>query len=491
MFNSKAIEVVNTLSGDEMKEFGQFIRSPFFNSNKNLIKLFDVVRGGVGKENSKMTEESVYGKVFPGKAYNYGIFKNLLSELYVQVCEYLAIKRLRQKDGDRNTYLIKELVDRKLVKHADKWISSTKDFFNGKSLAIEDLHTDFLMEEYSTFSNYARDQRFLQNLSGRDDPLLMSKKFAVYFISRFISHYLFITHPMFKLKKDVNVKPMLEIIDDTYNFLKENLDEDVPVVEMLYHIVKMHTDTTDNINYYKLKSLWYKHKRDVAVQVARNGYIYLSNYCDDRIDDGDDEFIQELLSLEIEYFRDDLPIRFMGNVNPDTYEKHVLFALISGKHSYAEEFINDYSKLLPETSYNSSYNYSVALCEFYKKNYEGAIEYLSKIGKGFIITEMAAKDLLLMIYYELGEWDRFYTLEASHKALTINNSKLHEKRNKARLGFIKNIHTLAKIKENIKLKKPGLDIKLDKLLKDFKQEPAISRVWLAEKANELKESLIK
>lgn len=489
MVNSKAIDIINTLSADETKEFGQFIRSPYFNTNKNLVKLFDVVKAGLGKENDNNTEEKVYGKVFPGKKYNYGIFKNLLSEMYVQVCEYLAIKRLRQKTGDKNSYLIKELVDRKLVKYADKWINTTKDLFKGKSLAIEDLHTDFLVEEYSAFSNYARDQRWLQNLSKKEDPLMMSKKFAVYFLARFISQYLFITHSMFQLKKEFNLKPMLDIINDTYGFLKENLDEEVPVVELLYHIVKMHSEPSNTGWYYKLKEIWLEHRENVSVQVARNGFIYLSNYCEERTENGDDVFIHEQFNLEQEYFKNDLPLRYQGGVNPDTYEKVIVNGLTIGEFEYVEEFIEKYNKGLPETAWNATHHYTLAYLEFYKKNYDETIELLSKIGGGFLLTEFASKDLLLMTYYELGEWERFYSLSISYKSFAANHSKLHPDLKKSRLGFVKNIHALAKIKENIGVKKAGLDAKLNSLLMDFKKEPSVSRVWLSEKANELKRRL--
>jgi hypothetical protein len=486
MFSSKAIDIVKTLSPEEMKEFGQFIRSPYFNSNKNLIKLFDVVRGGREKG---VTEEFLYGKVFPGKAYNYGIFKNLLSELYVQVCDYLAVKRLRQMRGDRNTYLIKELVDRKLVKHADRWISTTKEFFKEKNMSIEDLHTDFLMEEYSSFSNYARDQRWLHNLSKKEDPLLMSKKFAVYFLARFISQYLFITHSMFQLKREIKLKPMQDIINDTYSFLRENLDEESPIIEVLYNIFKMRTESLNTDWYFRLKKILLNNIDNISSQVARNGFIYLSNYCEDRVEKGDDDFIAELFNLQKIYFQSDIPIRFLGGVNPDTYEKIVVHGLALGEGDYVEEFIEKNSNLLPETAWNSSYYYSMACLQFYKRNYDEVISLISKIEGSFLLTEFATKDLLLMTYYELGEWERFYSLTTSYKPFTMNHSKLHQEMKKSYLGFIKNIHSLAKIKEKIGVNKNGLDVKLNKLLKDFKKEPSVSRVWLSQKAEELKKEL--
>lgn len=486
MISSKAIEVLLTFSPDELKEFGQFIRSPYFNSNKNLIKLFDAVKGSLGKD---VTEEFLYEKIFPDKNYNYGIFKNLLSEMYVKVCDFLAISRVRMMKGDRNTYLIKELVDRKLVKHADKWISITKDFFKEKNMSIEDLHTDFLMEEYSSFSNYARDQRWLQNLSRKEDALLMSKKFAVYFLARFISQYLFITHPIFKLKREINLRPMQDIIDDTYKFLTENLEEKAPVVEILYHIVKMNSEPENSKWYFKLKEVFFENKEYVSSQVARNGYIYLSNYCQDRFEEGDDKFLYEQFNIERDYFRSDLPMRSIGGINPDTFEKIVENALAVGEIDYAEDFIEKYNKALPETARNTSFHFSKAYLEFYKRNYEEAISLLAKMDGGFVLTLLTAKELQLMIYYELGEWNRFYTQAQSLKAFIANHNKVHPERKKARLGFVKNITALGKIKENSGVKKSGLDVKLNELLRNFKKEPSVSRVWLSAKANELKSKL--
>ena len=44
MIHSKSIRILKTLSKKELKQFGNFVCSPFFNKNRNLIKLFDVLK---------------------------------------------------------------------------------------------------------------------------------------------------------------------------------------------------------------------------------------------------------------------------------------------------------------------------------------------------------------------------------------------------------------------------------------------------------------
>lgn len=44
MIKNKAIEVISTFSEPELKLFYLFLESPYFNSNKSLIKLFGVIK---------------------------------------------------------------------------------------------------------------------------------------------------------------------------------------------------------------------------------------------------------------------------------------------------------------------------------------------------------------------------------------------------------------------------------------------------------------
>ena len=79
MIKNKAIEVISTFSGPELKEFSLFLESPYFNSNKSLIKLFgEIKKALLANKAENLTEEFLYGKIFKGKKYNYGIMKNLM-----------------------------------------------------------------------------------------------------------------------------------------------------------------------------------------------------------------------------------------------------------------------------------------------------------------------------------------------------------------------------------------------------------------------------
>ena len=68
MLKSKVIEILRTLSADELKLFREFIRSPYHNKNKNVISLFEIIRKFSPSFNDpNLTKEKVFKKIFPGK----------------------------------------------------------------------------------------------------------------------------------------------------------------------------------------------------------------------------------------------------------------------------------------------------------------------------------------------------------------------------------------------------------------------------------------
>ena len=91
MTRNKAFQVIKTFSEKELKSFELFINSPYFNSNKNLPRLFSLFKKYLSTtKESEITEEFLYGRLFPGKKYSYGIMKNLISEMFSLCEEFLA-----------------------------------------------------------------------------------------------------------------------------------------------------------------------------------------------------------------------------------------------------------------------------------------------------------------------------------------------------------------------------------------------------------------
>ena len=100
MLKNKSFEVIKALSPAELKSFELFVESPYYNSNKAVVKLFKLLRMYLQKKSGKpLQEEDLFKQIYPGKKYNYGIMKNLLSELF-RLCEkFLAVNPVEGEPG--------------------------------------------------------------------------------------------------------------------------------------------------------------------------------------------------------------------------------------------------------------------------------------------------------------------------------------------------------------------------------------------------------
>ena len=92
MLKNKSFDVIKTLTPAELKSLELFIGSPYYNTNKAVITLFQLIKKHIQKDSEKpLLEELLFTRIYPGKKYNYGIMKNLLSELFGLCEKFLAV----------------------------------------------------------------------------------------------------------------------------------------------------------------------------------------------------------------------------------------------------------------------------------------------------------------------------------------------------------------------------------------------------------------
>jgi len=112
MIHSKSIQVLKTFSKEELKQFSDFLRSPFHNKNRSLIKLFDVLKKY--HPEYEVENEKVYSKIYPGKKYNHDNMKKLMSEEFIILEKFLLHLKIRKENFVTDKYLLEEYMQRKL-----------------------------------------------------------------------------------------------------------------------------------------------------------------------------------------------------------------------------------------------------------------------------------------------------------------------------------------------------------------------------------------
>ena len=124
--DTKLINLLKTLTPDEMKSFAKFISSSYFNSVKNYVKLFKELEKFYPKfDDDKLTNEYIYKKLFKAKAFNKQIMWNLISGFEKLAREFLIQNAFAKLKPLKHTLIFGELENRDLdklfVKRWTRW----------------------------------------------------------------------------------------------------------------------------------------------------------------------------------------------------------------------------------------------------------------------------------------------------------------------------------------------------------------------------------
>ena len=127
MHQSKLIQLLKSLDADEFKQFSKFVRSPIYNTNPTIVKLYDVLKAAYPKlDSAKLAKEKVYQKLYPGQSFQYHPMANLMTAMRKLVEDYLVYLEhqrdafhkkhaLTQAYGRRDLYAFFEKNTEKLV----------------------------------------------------------------------------------------------------------------------------------------------------------------------------------------------------------------------------------------------------------------------------------------------------------------------------------------------------------------------------------------
>ena len=422
MIKSKVIEIIQSLDPEEIKEFGEFVSSPYFNKNARLTELYELIKKYYPDFTKKFfTKEKLYEKLFPRKKYNDGSMRKLLSGLQNLGEEYLAHSHLDKKDKlQKELFLLNEFDLRKL----DRLFEINFEGMNRIYKKLENLDDDYFKTNFDL--QVARINFDLGKGRGGSEPekvLNNLLKCATYLIC-----YSIITS--FKLNQDVQVTRVSFDFDkkDTIIFrLVESLGpgkfiesirkyspEFHPVIEIYFNRFMIVSGFDEDDSYYwKLKDCIMKNINMFSRFEKYNLMLFLENSCSEKILAGKD-FRKELHNITLNMLSTGLYTSQDEDYLPLIRYRLILRnALIIGEYEWAKEFAKNYlDKLHPEFRENMNY-FSKALLSFFKKQFEESLENISKFKSIIYTMKFDVWILKLQTEFELGYWEEaLYSLDS-------------------------------------------------------------------------------
>ncbi|RPI16141.1 MAG: hypothetical protein EHM58_12540 [Ignavibacteriae bacterium] len=479
MNKSVLIELLSKFTPKEMKEFAEFVYSPFFNKNHSIIKLFDYLRKQYPDfENNAIEKKYIYSEIFPDVEYNDGFMRTLMSGLCSLAENYLSYICFKYNNYYDKKFLLYELNNRGLDRLFERNYKAVS-----KQLEDEQIKdADFFYDKYDIgFENIYHLHRVnmdkIEKIIPQSDVEDVFDNLTYFYLIQSMDHYLYFLNIMEMYKFRFNT----EKFEKTLKILEADKFKNVPAVELYYNLLMLFLNEDDISYFYDTLKFLKNNVNDLNKDYIHKAYLNLKNYCRRKIQKEENSFIKELFDIyKIEL---DLKIYSLQNEMSFWYYTGVIeTALKLKEYDWTKEFIEKYKCELAENSRENTYLYALSLYEFALKNFEKALEILSKVRYNDVYHKLKYRSLLLMIYYELDYWDLLIAQIDSFNHFLLNDVLVQSERKEYYSNFLKYIKTLNTYKESEK--KQGPEILSNKI----KENPVVyNKEWLLEKLNELAE----
>lgn len=476
MQNTRLIQFLKSLNYNEIRQFRDFVNSPSFNKNENIIKLFEILyKFYPGFHTSDLKEEILFEKIFRKQKFEYFKIKNLISDLFGLGKEFLAFSVYRKDNHVKEKYLLQELRNRNLdtsfeqtYKFADKSLEKTmvKDenyYYHKMDLQYE------IMSYYSPKKPNVNFHYFQERLD----------LFINYSLIFLLKIYNIMLHENNQNNYDFDMK----MFDNVMKYLEENKISDNPTLEVYYYVLLMEK-TKDKKYFYVLKELKNKYKEELTSVDNYMLYLHLDGYCATAYNEyGRTDLLKEQFFLATQHPVSDTTEH--GKILYPDFLNQVKKAVRVSEFKWAEDFIERFKHKLTDEIENTM-NFCYGYIAYKKGALDEALDIFSKTNFSNLILKIQVKILLLQLYIEKKYYEQALLMIDSFRHYLSREKSILDSIKLSILEFLKITGDLIKI--NTLISERDKDYKMKKLkleIENMSNNRFGIKLWLLEKAEEL------
>lgn len=420
MHNSKLFTLIKGLKPEEIRWFQKFLKSPFYNTNEQYLKLFDYIKKYYPDLDSpKLSKEAACKKLFSKQAFNIQKIRKLMHGLTLLVEEFIVAMRLKNNAYQKKRLLVTELGERNVY---DLFQKGTEELVEElEALPYRDefyfLEQFYVKNEFLSHPYYIEQTKSLPPIKQLSQQLdyhyyIQKLHLACYFQS---------------CKKIYTIDFELSFIERIISEIRTTIEDNPPIINLYLKIYQLFENTSQQI---LLESVIqdFLNQRSI-ISMSDKEYIlkYLLNFTLFHINSGKSEYVN--VNFELYKIGIDEKILIKNNkMTETTYGNIITGGAFLKKFDWTKRFIQQYKIYLDENIREEIVILGLSNIYFSEKKFLAAIELI--INKSFSNTfyKIRAKTLLLKSYFEMFLQDDSYydlilsQLEAFEKYIRRENS---------------------------------------------------------------------
>lgn len=479
MKDFQLIKILKTFSGDEMKSFGKFVNSPFFNTSKSTAQLFSALNDFYPNFSSeKLNRQDLFSRVYRNRKYNAVLFNKLASNLIKLSLEFIRITN----DPLKQYSLLRGLRKKRLDNLFRSNFNKTEKELERENLNEGDTIYQILINMENGNFNLDSDNYLgfeISNIRNLELNIL-------YFFERVAGTYIEKTN--IAVTQGSNNRSVIKYLDNNIDY--EGLYEQISASDLFYkkrilHYISMillHKTRNEKFYHHIKASLFNTILWDV--DVINLAYIYLLDFITYKVKDGDDSYLLERHSV---YKKIEQDCFATGNVKIifTFFRNFILSGINTGDLSWSKYVLNRYIKEIEGKGNSGIKYYFDALILFHDGKYEDALNAIKKIDlKNLAMDKFGLffdiRFLKFKIFFELHSIEDSLAMIDAFEHYLKNDDKLNNAVKSAYKNFIRYYKKLVTclIKEDYS--------RLENIKDALQKEKTTEKKWLLRKIEEMK-----
>lgn len=399
-------DMVSALSPPARREIDKMVRSPFFNQRADVVTAWQLALKAV--EQKKPLERSVwYGQIYPHDPFDGPKMRTILFLLTEIVRKYLLLTTIEQKPVQSRMILAEALHHLDLEEWAQEALEeSRRALTNAAYQGVEwhDLRFHLFTALYARDTSTSRTQTIrFQDLSDSLDKAFILRRLKL--SCELLSHQAVYNTTYESGMLDV----LLEHLATHPHWLNQN------DIALYYHCCLALLRPAEKGHFEHLKPLLLQVERVFPASECRDILLLALNFCIRKLNEGDVHFAHEGLELYQHALQQGYLLE-KGLLSRFTFRNIVGMGLRIEAFEWVEYFIKTYGDKLPPEHHESMVSFNLARLAYIRQRYGEAIALLQKADYEDLLLNLAARILLLKIYYETRA---LRPLEASLEATKI------------------------------------------------------------------------
>ena len=394
-------EALATLSPAEIREFGKFVRSPFFNTRPQLVALFDAWLAGQSPKTARPKTKNAATSIVTDQTAaaavpSSGVEARLANSALLALLEKYWMYCEKFEDESRaKIRLAASYRKRNLSKHFRITLREARQSRERRPWRHADYYHDLNLIEWEQYQYDTAARRTeslnLQATSDLMDTAFMARKLRLACLAR--SH-----QAVYKADYQMGLLEAVLQHVETNNLLY------IPAIGLYFHCYHFLNDAQATAHFEGFKAMLFEHAGAFPPDELRTLYLLAINYGIKKINESSEGWLRATLELYQSALERGLLLENQ-RLSRFAFNNIVAIALRVGELDWAEQFILDHKPALERQWREVTSSLNLARVAYTRKDFRTALGHLQRSDYKDLLNNLIAKTLQLKIYYETDEYD--------------------------------------------------------------------------------------